>query len=101
MTVTAAGAEALRIPACQRLKKFVPFRSGKARCIAVRAVNAPSADETVSRRQALQGLALLASSALVPLQASAAGKSAEVGRQVLTPLSLEVTIVYLAITPCG
>lgn len=86
--LTAAGAEALRVPACQRLKKFAPFRPGKARCITVRAVHAPSADETVSRRQALQGLAVLVGSVLAPLQASAAGKSAEVGRQVRAPLSL-------------
>ena len=99
--LTAAGAEALRIPACQRLKKFAPFRSGQARCTTVRAVHAPSADETVSRRQALQGLALLAGSVLVPLQASAAGKSAEVGRPVTTPLSLKVTITYLPITLFG
>ena len=79
----AVGAEALKAPACQRLKQFAPFGFGKVRCTAVRAAHAPSADEQVSRRQALQGLAVLAASAFVPLQASAAGKSAEVGRQVL------------------
>lgn len=86
--LTAAGAEALRVPACQRLKKFAPFRPC-VRCVTVRAAHAPSADETVSRRQALQGLAVLAASALAPLQASAAGKSAEVGRQVRAPSVLE------------
>ena len=84
MMLSATGAEALRVPACQRLKKFAPFRPGKVRCATVRAAHAPSADEAVSRRQAVQGLALLAASAMAPLQASAAGKSAEVGRQVRT-----------------
>lgn len=87
MMLTAAGAEALRVPACQRLRKFAPFRCSKARCVTVKAVLVPSADETVSRRQALQGLAVLASGVLAPLQASAAGKSAEVGRQVLSAQS--------------
>ena len=90
--LTAAGTEALRIPACQRLKNFAPFRPGKVRCVTVRAAHAPSADETVSRRQALQGLAVLAASAFAPLQASAAGKSAEVGRQVRTPSVLARSI---------
>lgn len=88
MMLTATGAEALRVPALQRLKKFAPFRPGKARCVTVRAAQAPSADDTVSRRQALQGLAVLAAGALTPLQASAAGKSAEVGRQVRRPTVL-------------
>lgn len=79
----AIGAEALSVPPCQRLKKFAPFRSGKVRCVTVRASRAPSVDEQVSRRQALQGLAVLAASALVPPHALAAGKSAEVGRHVL------------------
>ncbi|KAL3143372.1 hypothetical protein ABBQ38_002202 [Trebouxia sp. C0009 RCD-2024] len=75
----AIGAEALKVPPCQRLKKFAPFRSGKVRCVTVRATHAPSVDEQVSRRQALQGLAVLAASALGPPHAVAAGKSAEVG----------------------
>ena len=82
---SAVGAEALRVPACQRLKNYAPFRPGKVRCVTVRAAHVPSAEETVSRRQALQGLAVLAASALAPLQASAAGKSAEVGRHVPAP----------------
>lgn len=80
--VCAIGAEALMVPACSKFKRFRPFRSAKARCPTVRAGQAPAVDEPVSRRQALQGLALLAAGATLPLQASAAGKSAEVGRQV-------------------
>ena len=80
--VVATGAEALKTPSCSKLKSFVPFRPAKARCLTVRAAQAPVAEQPLSRRQALQGLAILAASAALPFEASAAGKTAEVGRQV-------------------
>ncbi len=84
--VCTVGIEALQAPACYKLRKRLPFRSGpvsgKARCLTVQAVKLRSVDEPVSRRQALQGLAMLAATGAIPQQALAAGKSAEVGRSV-------------------
>ncbi len=80
--VCTVGIEALQAPACYKLRKCTPFRSGKARSLTVQAVKLQSVDEPVSRRQALQGLAMLAASGAIPQQALAAGKSAEVGRSV-------------------
>ncbi len=80
--VCTVGIEALQAPACYKLRKCTPFRSGKARSLTVQAVKLQSVDEPVSRRQALQGLAMLAASVAIPQQALAAGKSAEVGRSV-------------------
>ena len=80
--VCTVGIEALQAPACFKLGKRTPFRSGKARCLTVHAVRLQTVDEPVSRRQALQGLALLAATGAIPQQALAAGKSAEVGRSV-------------------
>jgi hypothetical protein len=80
--VCTVGIEALQAPACYKLGKRTPFRSGKARCLTVQAVKLQSVDEPVSRRQALQGLAMLAATSAIPQQALAAGKSAEVGRSV-------------------
>lgn len=78
------GIEALQAPACFRLKKCTPFRSGKARSLTTRAVTKQSVDDPVSRRQALQSLVLLAAVGVTPQQALAAGKSAEVGRSVFS-----------------
>ena len=82
-SMVAVGIDALRAPACCKLKQFRPFRSGKARSPTVKAVNTlPCVDEQISRRQTLQGLLLLTASTLMPQQVLAAGKSAEVGRWV-------------------
>ncbi|KAA6424055.1 MAG: psbP domain-containing chloroplastic-like [Trebouxia sp. A1-2] len=77
--VCTVGIEALQAPACYKLRRRTPFRSSKDRCLTVQAVKLPSVDEPVSRRQALQGLAMLAASGAISQQALAAGKSAEVG----------------------
>ena len=75
---------ALRVPAGQRLKSTPAFQSASAKRLQVTATTQAPAAQDVSRRKTLQWLGVLAAGLSLPQRVLAAGKSAEVGRLVIS-----------------